>query len=172
MEVRVPEPAVEERVQLPSNVVKVATSRQRYGVKAKLPWMKNQMRCGPCGSSFTNAHQAAAVAKLFIGAARQSCRDCRILPLAHPNDVIVLDEFEMQAAEKLGATIEMFQRQSTTVRFPYSESDHELSSHCTVAPFPLQCSAASSTSCAPASRPSTSSDGAMHRREMGRRGRE
>ena len=119
MEVRVPKPAVEERVQLPSNVVKVATAgkRRRYGVKVKLPWMKNQMRCG---SSFTNAQQAAAVAKLFIDAARKSCHACRIPPLAHPDDVIVLDEFEMQAAEKLGATIEMFQRHTTTVRFPHS----------------------------------------------------
>ena len=104
---------------LPANVM-VSSSvegKPRYGVKVKLPWMRNQVRCG---SSFTNAQQAAAVAKLFIDAARKSRQECRIPPLAHPDDVIVLDEFEMQAAEKLGATIEMFQRQSTTVRFPHS----------------------------------------------------
>ena len=118
MEVPVTPVEVEVKEVLPANVVKVATAgkRRRYGVKVKLPWMKNQMRCG---SSFTNAQQAAAVAKLFIDAARKSRLDCRIPPLAHPGDIIVLDEFEMQAAEKLGAKVEMFQRQSTTVRFPH-----------------------------------------------------
>ena len=104
---------------LPANVLvsSFVGGKPRYGVKVKMPWMRNQVRCG---SSFTNAQQAAAVAKLFIDAARKSRQECRIPPLAHPDDVIVLDEFEMQAAEKLGATIEMFQRQSTTVRFPHS----------------------------------------------------
>ena len=110
------EPMALPSMALPANVL-VSSSiggRPRYGVKVKLPWMQNEVRCG---SSFTSAEQASAVAKLFVNSARQSCRHCRIPPLAYADDVIVLDEFEMQAAELLGTTIELFQRGSTTVRF-------------------------------------------------------
>ena len=105
-------PNVTERVVLPPNVLLHSHigGRPRYGVTVKLPWMPNQLRCG---SSLVDAAHAAAIAKLLIDAARASPRHCRIPPLAHTDDVIVLDEFEMQAAEKLGATIEMYRRRST-----------------------------------------------------------
>ena len=160
---------------LPANVLvsSFVGGKPRYGVKVKMPWMRNQVRCG---SSFTNTQQAATIAKLFIDAARQSCRDCRIPPLAHADDVIVLDEFEMQAAEKLGTTIEMYRRRSTVRRFALdiglrlTTPSFSRCSRCTPPPAPFPSphthtsrrkhGAASSTSCGPASRTSTSSSGA------------
>ena len=99
-------------VPLPANVM-VSSSidgKPRYGVKVKLPWMRNQVRCG---SSFTHPNEASTIAKLFLLAARESCQDCRIPPLAHSDDVIVLDEFEMREAEARGDTITMYRRRST-----------------------------------------------------------
>ena len=97
---------------LPANVM-VSSSidgKPRYGVKVKLPWMRNQVRCG---SSFTHPNEASKIAKLFLLAARESCHNCRVPPLAHSDDIIVLDEFDMREAETRGDTITMYRRRST-----------------------------------------------------------